>query len=116
MNFQVPVEVLEAAGIDIENSGELTEEQMSTIMTLIEPSATQLNLKQPQEQQQEQHHRQDQPTGQPTYANEIPSVSSPPPEAGDRLTLYILDDGSLKLADAALQREFFVCSSEFFFF
>lgn len=109
----VPVEVLEAAGIDIENSGELTEEQMSTIMTLIGPSATQLNLKQPQEQhQQEQHHRQDQPTGQPTYANEIPSVSSPPPEAGDRLTLYILDDGSLKLTDAALQKEFFFTPDE----
>uniref|UniRef100_A0A0R3RRV4 CTCK domain-containing protein n=1 Tax=Elaeophora elaphi TaxID=1147741 RepID=A0A0R3RRV4_9BILA len=91
----VPLEVLEVAGIDIENSGELTEEQINTIMSLIEPSgATQQHgLKQEQA---------DIPLS--SYANSMPSSSS---ETGDRLTLYILDDGSLKLTDAALQKEFF---------
>ncbi|VBB25520.1 unnamed protein product [Acanthocheilonema viteae] len=91
----VPVEVLEVAGIDIENSCELTEEQINTIMSLIEPSGAtqQHDLKQEQAD-----------IPQSSYANNIPSSSS---ETGDRLTLYILDDGSLKLTDAALQKEFF---------
>ncbi|VDM10759.1 unnamed protein product [Wuchereria bancrofti] len=91
----VPLEVLEVAGIDIENSGELTEEQINTIMSLIEPNgATQQNdLK---------HEQIDIPHS--SYSNGMPSSSS---DTGDRLTLYILDDGSLKLTDAALQKEYF---------
>ncbi|MCP9263655.1 hypothetical protein DINM_007042 [Dirofilaria immitis] len=90
----IPLEVLEVAGIDVQNSGELTQEQISTIMSLIEPtSATQShNFKQEQTD-----------IPQSSYANSMPSSSS---ETGDRLTLYILDDGSLKLTDAALQKEF----------
>lgn len=90
------MEVLEVAGIDIENSDELTEEQINAIMSLMEPSdATQQHdLKQEQAD-----------VPQSSYANSVPSSSS---EIGNRLTLYILDDGSLKLTDAALQKEFFV--------
>lgn len=93
------MEVLEVAGIDIENSGELTEEQINTIMSLIEPNGAtqQHDLKQDQAD-----------IPQSSYSNNMPSSSS---ETGDRLTLYILDDGSLKLTDAVLQKEFFVSSS-----
>lgn len=91
------MEVLEVAGIDIENSGELTEEQINTIMSLLEPNGTtqQHDLKQEQAS-----------VPQSSYASSMSSSS----ETGDRLTLYILDDGSLKLTDAALQKEFFVSS------
>ncbi|EFO17899.2 hypothetical protein LOAG_10600 [Loa loa] len=96
----VPLEVLEVAGIDIENSGELTEEQINTIMSLIEPSGStqQHDLKQEQAD-----------IPQASYANSMPSSSC---ESGDRLTLYILDDGSLKLTDATFQKEFFFTSEE----
>ncbi|KAK6104899.1 hypothetical protein QQG55_18105 [Brugia pahangi] len=91
----VPLEVLEVAGIDIENSGELTEDQINTIMSLIEPNgATQQN--------ELKHEHIDIPHS--SYSNGMPSSSS---DAGDRLTLYILDDGSLKLTDATLQKEYF---------
>ncbi|CAG9539932.1 unnamed protein product [Cercopithifilaria johnstoni] len=90
----VPLEVLEVAGIDIENSGELTEEQINTIMALIGPSGA----------TQQHNLKQEQVDIPQSYANNAPSSSS---ETGDRLTLYILDDGSLKLTDAALQKEFF---------
>uniref|UniRef100_A0A915Q0W5 Uncharacterized protein n=1 Tax=Setaria digitata TaxID=48799 RepID=A0A915Q0W5_9BILA len=97
----VPLEVLEAAGVDIENSGELTEEQINTIMSLIEPRAA------TQEDDLKQEHQIVVP--QSSYANNMPSSSS---ETGDRLTLYILDDGSLKLRDAALQKDFFFTPRE----
>ncbi|VDK71334.1 unnamed protein product [Litomosoides sigmodontis] len=91
----VPMEVLEVAGIDIENSDELTEEQINAIMALMEPSGAtqQHDLKQEQAD-----------VPQSSYVSSVPSSSS---ETGNRLTLYILDDGSLKLTDAALQKEFF---------
>ncbi|VDP24050.1 unnamed protein product [Onchocerca flexuosa] len=100
MNYTtIPLEVLEVAGIDVENSGELTQEQINTIMSLIEPNGA---------TQSHDFKQQQTDIPQSSYTNNMPNSSS---ETGDRLTLYILDDGSLKLTDALLQKEFFVSSS-----
>ncbi|VDM98408.1 unnamed protein product [Onchocerca ochengi] len=101
MNYTtIPLEVLEVAGIDVENSGELTQEQINTIMSLIEPhNATQSH----------DFKREQTDIPQSSYTNSMPNSSS---ETGDRLTLYILDDGSLKLTDALLQKEFFFTPRE----
>lgn len=90
---------MEAAGVDLENPGILTDEQINTIVSLIQSGdgETHSELK---------HERDD--IQQSSYENSMPSSSS---DTGDRLTLYILDDGSLKLSDAVLQKEFFVSAS-----
>ncbi|VDN03333.1 unnamed protein product [Thelazia callipaeda] len=98
----VPVEVFEAAGVDVQDGGELTQEQLNRIMSIIESNSStqELNLKKEHQDSVVQLH----------YPKIVSSSSIC--ETNQRLTLYILNDGSVKLVDSLLQKDFFFSSSE----
>uniref|UniRef100_A0A0M3HQ93 ZU5 domain-containing protein n=1 Tax=Ascaris lumbricoides TaxID=6252 RepID=A0A0M3HQ93_ASCLU len=91
----IPVEVLETAGIDIDNVTELSEEQMGTLLALASSGGTQ----------------------HPSATSRLPArMLSPQKRAAspilqsdpaDNLTMVISEDGSLKLTDSAQQNFFF---------
>uniref|UniRef100_A0A183D5B1 CAC1F_C domain-containing protein n=1 Tax=Gongylonema pulchrum TaxID=637853 RepID=A0A183D5B1_9BILA len=55
---RVPAEALRAVGIDLENPGEITEEQLNSILALAGPSTFQPDLKHHQNHYQRQIHQQ----------------------------------------------------------
>ncbi|VDM43915.1 unnamed protein product [Toxocara canis] len=93
----IPVEVLETAGIDIDNVGELSEEQMSTLLALASSGGAQHPSEQPRPPQRMVPHKR----------TASPILHSDP---ADNLTMVISEDGSLKLTDSA-QQNFFVSFS-----
>lgn len=88
----IPIEVLEAAGIDIENMAELSEEQVSTLLALAGPNSGLVAVPQ-------------QPHARMAEKREASPLTQPDP--ADNLTMVISEDGSLKLTDSAQQNFFF---------
>ncbi|VDK49216.1 unnamed protein product [Anisakis simplex] len=95
----IPLEVLEAAGIDVDNVGELSEEQMSTMLALASSASAQHHLS---TTSQRANQRIPPPSSHKRSAS--PVVHSDPV---DNLTMVISEDGSLKLTDSAQQNFFF---------
>uniref|UniRef100_A0A914VAE5 Uncharacterized protein n=1 Tax=Plectus sambesii TaxID=2011161 RepID=A0A914VAE5_9BILA len=110
----VSVEQLAAAGIDIDNMSELTEDQLGSLLALANqgPPATGIHTPKAESNhhQSESHHHQRQRNEPQQPPQSLPEEPSDVDSASDSLTMVIGEDGSLKLSDGSGQE--FVLSSE----